>query len=87
MGAAQGGNLDFVKLLLNKETDVNAKKDDGEFLILFFIVQRQFVSYFHKASINVYPTIGDNLFPTFDKDIITNFRQIYVFYTFKIVYF
>ena len=38
MAAAQGGNLDIVKLFLNKGADVRAKDDDGKFLILYFIV-------------------------------------------------
>ena len=35
---ALGGNLDIVKLFLNKGANVKAKDDDGKFLILYFIV-------------------------------------------------
>ncbi len=38
MAAAVGGNLDLVKLFLNKDADVNAKDNEGKFLILCFIV-------------------------------------------------
>ncbi len=38
MYAAQGGHLEIVEFLLNKGADVRAKEDDGEFLILCFIV-------------------------------------------------
>ncbi len=38
MYATQGGNLDIVKLFLNKGANVRAKDDDGKFLILYFIV-------------------------------------------------
>ncbi len=41
--AALGGNLDIVKLFLNKGANVRAKDDDGKFLILYFIGYRQFV--------------------------------------------
>ncbi len=38
MFAVAGGNLDIVKYFLNREADVNAKDNDGKFLILCFIV-------------------------------------------------
>ncbi len=38
IAAAEGGNLDIVKLFLDKEADVNAKNNYGKFLILCFIV-------------------------------------------------
>ncbi len=38
MYAAWGGNLDIVKLFLNRGADIKAKNNDGKFLILYFIV-------------------------------------------------
>ncbi len=37
MTAAVGGNLDIVKLFLNKGANVNDKSNDGKLLILYFI--------------------------------------------------
>ena len=42
--AAEEGHLDIVEFLLNKGADVNAKDDDGKFLIFYFIGYRQFFS-------------------------------------------
>ncbi len=49
--AAEEGHLDIVEFLLNKGADVNAKDDDGKFLIFYLLVIDNFFLIFNRCII------------------------------------